>query len=228
MEKITIILVHGAWSDGAHWKYVISKLVKAGYKVRAAQNPLTSLTDDVQKTTDLINLQEGKVLLVGYSYGGAVITNAGNNDKVAGLVYVAAYAPDKGESVGEISGKRQVSGSAGIAGDDKGFLWYNYDEYQKGICADVKDEDALVMSLTQKSVNGQCFGEQTYEAAWKTKPTWYQISTQDNMLHPDTQKEMAERINAKKTISLDSSHASLVSHPEEVSELIIEAAKSLN
>ncbi|WP_136666536.1 alpha/beta hydrolase [Flavobacterium sp. H122] len=226
MKNTTIILVHGAWGDGSHWKNVIPKLTKAGYKIRAVQNPLTSLEDDVQKTIDLINAQEDNVLLVGHSYGGAVISEAGNNDKVKGLVYIAAFAPDKGESLGALLAKRQTSGGASIAPDNKGFLWIKYDEFQREFCPDVNDEDALVMSLSQKAINGQCFGDKINEPAWKSKPAWYQISAQDKMIHPETQKEMAERMNPKKIINLDASHASLASFPDEVTDLIIEAAKS--
>ncbi|MCD1117414.1 alpha/beta fold hydrolase [Chryseobacterium turcicum] len=147
-RDLTIILVHGAWGDGSHWKGVIPSLVNAGYKVRAVQNPLTSLADDVQKTKDLIDAQDGKVLLVGHSYGGAVITAAGNHDKVVGLVYVAAFAPDEGESLGSLLAKRSTSGGESIAPDNKGFLWIKYDEFQQAFCPDLNDNDALVMSLS--------------------------------------------------------------------------------
>ncbi|MEG0851467.1 MAG: alpha/beta fold hydrolase, partial [Flavobacterium sp.] len=111
-QDLTIILVHGAWGDGSHWQYVIPELAKKGYKVRSVQNPLTSLQDDINKTKDLIDAQEGKVLLVGHSYGGAVISGAGNHDKVAGLVYIAAFAPDAGDSLGALLGRRAGSGGA--------------------------------------------------------------------------------------------------------------------
>ena len=221
-------MVHGAWGDGSHWKGVIPKLAKAGYKVRAVQNPLTSLADDVQKTTDLVNAQDGKVLLVGHSYGGAVITGAGNNDKVTGLVYIAAFAPDKGESLGGLLAKRPTSGGGSIAPDDKGFLWIKYDEFQREFCPDVNDEDALVMSLSQKAISGQCFGDEMENPAWNKKPVWYQVSTRDKMIHPDTQREMSARMNPKKTIELDASHASLASKADEISKLILEAAESLS
>lgn len=224
---LTIILVHGAWGDGSHWQHVLPALHKKGYKVRSVQNPLTSLTDDIQKTKDLIDAQEGKVLLVGHSYGGSVISGAGNHDKVVGLVYVAAFAPDKGESLGGIFARReQPRGGASIYPDSKGFLWIKYDEYHKNFCEDLNEEDSLVMSLAQKAIHGSCFGAESGEPAWKNKPSWYQISAQDHMIPPATQKEMAERIKPKKIIELEASHASLASHPKEIVELIVEAAQS--
>lgn len=229
MEKkdLTIILVHGAWGDGSHWQYVIPSLTKAGYKVRSVQNPLTSLQNDIDKTKDLIDAQEGKVLLVGHSYGGAVISGAGDHDKVVGLVYVAAFAPDAGDSLGSLLGRRESKGGASIYPDSKGFLWIKYDEFHSAFCQDLDEEKALVMSLSQKPVHSQCFDDTGGEPAWKQKPSWYQISSNDHMIPAETQKEMAEHIQAKKIISLDAGHASMASHPNEISQLILEAAASL-
>ncbi|TDE41846.1 alpha/beta hydrolase [Flavobacterium rhamnosiphilum] len=225
-KDLTIILVHGAWGDGSHWQHVIPALVKEGYKVRSVQNPLTSLQDDINKTNDLIDAQEGNVLLVGHSYGGAVISGAGNHEKVVGLVFIAAFAPDAGDSLGALLGRRAGSGGASIYPDSKGFLWIKYDEYHKSFCQDLNEEDTLVMSLAQRPIHGQCFGDEAGEPAWKNKPSWYQISDNDNMIPPETQKEMAERMNPKKIINLDSGHASLASHPKEVTALILEAAST--
>lgn len=228
MANLTIILVHGAWGDGSHWQHVIPILNSKGYKVRAVQNPLTSLKDDINKTTDLINAQESKVLLVGHSYGGAVITGAGNHDKVAGLVYIAAFAPDTGESLGSIFERREKPiGAGSIRPDEQGFLWLKYDEFHDSFCQDLSEKEALVMSLSQHPIHGQCFGDQMGEPAWKHKPTWYQVSDQDRMIPPETEKEMAERMNPKKIIHLKSSHTSLASQANKVSELIIEAAESV-
>lgn len=227
-KNLTIVLVHGAWGDGSHWRHIIPALSKEGYTVRSVQNPLTSLEDDIQKTRDLIDAQEGKVLLVGHSYGGAVISGAGHHDKVAGLVFIAAFALDKGESLGGIFARREPpSGAASIYPDAKGFLWLKYDEYQKSFCGDVPDDDALVMSVSQKPIHGSIFGTEAGEPAWKAKPSWYQVSDSDNMIPPATEIEMGERMNPKKLIHLNSSHASLASHPKEVLDLILEAAKSL-
>lgn len=227
-KDLTIILVHGAWGDGSHWQHIIPSLHKEGYKVRSVQNPLTSLADDVSKTKDLIDAQEGKVLLVGHSYGGAVITGAGNHEKVVGLVYIAAFAPDKGDSLGSIFARRdQPSGAASIYPDKQGFLWIKYDAFHQSFCQDLGEDEALVMSLSQRPIHNKCFGDTSDTPAWKTKPSWYQISDQDRMIPPETEKEMAERINARKIIHLNASHASLASHPKEVLELILEAAKGV-
>jgi pimeloyl-ACP methyl ester carboxylesterase len=226
-KKVNIVLVHGAWGDGSHWHYIIPALHKEGYKVRSVQNPLTSLVDDIQKTIDLIDAQEGKTLLVGHSYGGSVISGAGHHENVVGLVYIAAFAPDKGESLGSIFARReQPSGGTSIYPDSKGFLWIKYDEYHKSFCQDLEEEDSLVMSLSQRPIHSKCFGDEAGEPAWKNKPTWYQVSDNDHMIPPETQKEMVNRMNAKKIVHLEASHASLASHPQGVLELILEAAKS--
>ncbi|WP_306349986.1 alpha/beta fold hydrolase [Flavobacterium sp. '19STA2R22 D10 B1'] len=228
-NSTTIILVHGAWGDGSHWRHVIPELHKKGYKVRAVQNPLTSLADDIEQTRKLIEAQEGQVLLVGHSYGGAVITGAGNNPKVAGLVYIAAFAPDKGESLGGIFAKREApSGAAHLVPDQYGVLWVKYDKFHESFCADLSEDEANVMSLSQKAISGKCFGDESGAPAWKEKPSWYQISEKDHMIPPVTQKEMAERMNPKKIISLDSSHASMASHPKEIINLIVEAAEAVS
>ncbi|KIO77420.1 hydrolase [Pedobacter lusitanus] len=227
-KDLTIILVHGAWGDGSHWQHVIPSLTKEGYKVRSVQNPLTSLQDDINKTLDLIDAQEGKVLLVGHSYGGAVITGAGNHKNVVGLVYIAAFAPDEGDSLGSIFGRReQPSGGAAIYPDAKGFLWIKYDEFHQSFCQDLNETEALIMSLAQKPIHSSAFGDKMGTPAWKTKPSWYQVSAHDHMIPPATEQEMAENIKAKKIIHLDAGHASLASHPNEVTGLILEAAGTL-
>jgi len=227
-KNLTIVLVHGAWGDGSHWRHIIPALSKEGYTVRSVQNPLTTLDDDIQRTRDLIDAQEGKVLLVGHSYGGAVISGAGHHDKVVGLVFIAAFALDKGESLGGVFARREPpSGAASIYPDAKGFLWIKYDDFHKSFCADVPDDEALVMSVAQKPIHGSTFAAEAGEPAWKTKPSWYQVSDSDNMIPPATEIEMGERMNPKKLIHLNSSHASMASHPKEVLDLILEAAKSL-
>lgn len=228
-KNITIILVHGAWGDGSHWKQVIENLHDEGYVVRSVQNPLTSLAEDIQKTTDLIDMKEGKVLLVGHSYGGAVISGAGHHEKVVGLVYIAAFAPDKGESLGGIFARReQPSGGANIYPDAKGFLWIKYDKFHESFAQDLDQEDSIAMSLSQKPIHGSIFGTEAGEPAWKTKPSWYQVSDNDHMIPPATEKEMAERMKARKIIHLDASHASLAARPKEVTEFIKEAVAGVS
>lgn len=224
-----IILVHGAWGDASHWRHVIPPLHAKGYKLAAAQNPLTSLADDVGRTSKLAVAQDGPTLLVGHSYGGAVITGAGHAANVVGLVYVAAFAPDEGDSLGSIFARRAPPpGAASIRPDKDGFLWLDQDSFRQSFSQDLDETEALVMAVAQKPIAGRCFEDKSGPAAWKTKPSWYQVSSQDHMIPPETEQWMAERIKPRKTVTLNSSHASLASHPDEIVALIEEAAKSLS
>ncbi|WP_046656565.1 alpha/beta fold hydrolase [Lysobacter capsici] len=226
-SKPTIVLVHGAWGDGSHWRHVIPLLHQAGYPVKAVQNPLTSLADDVDRTRRLAEAQEGPTILVGHSYGGAVISGAGHAANVIALVYIAAFAPDEGDSLGGIFGRREApAGAAIIRPDQDGFLWLTQDGFHANFSADLDEAEALVMAVAQKPIAGRCFADTAGAPAWKTKPSWYQVSSQDHMIPPATQAEMAAHIGAKKTITLEASHASLASHPREVFALIEEAAKA--
>lgn len=222
--KPNILLVHGAWGDGSHWRGVIPLLHAKGYKVTAVQNPLTSLADDVERTRKLAEAQDGPTLLVGHSYGGAVITGAGHAANVVGLVYVAAFAPDEGDSLGALLGREPSPGGAAIRPDKEGFLWIAQDQFHANFCADVDETEALVMAVTQKPIAGRCFEDKSGPAAWKTKPSWYQASSGDRMIPPGTQAWMAGRLGTRKTITLDASHASLASHPADIASLIEEAA----
>jgi pimeloyl-ACP methyl ester carboxylesterase len=227
-KKLNVVLVHGAFGDGSHWKKVIPSLVAEGYNVRAVQLPLTTLEDDVKRAEDMVAAMEGPVLLVGHSYGGVVITGAGNNDKVKGLVYIAAFAPDKGESAGGLLGLRAAPpGIAFVKPDAQGFLYVDPEHYHEVFAPGVSDEDALVMALSQKPINGAAFGGPSGEPAWKYKPSWYQISSLDEMIPPETEAMFAERMNARKTITLAAGHASLASHGAEVTAFILEAAATL-
>lgn len=228
MAGPTIILVHGFWGGAAHWAKVIVELTSQGHSnLRAVELPLTSLADDAERLKKMIAQQEGDVLLVGHSYGGAVITEAGNQPNVAGLVYIAAFAPDAGESPGSLSETFPPAAFENITPDSDGYLWLKPDQYHSSFCQDLTEEEALVMAVTQKAPLGSTFGNEISVPAWKTKPSWYQISSQDHMINPDNQKMMSERLNAKKIITLDASHASLASRPKEISDLIAEAAQSL-
>lgn len=223
----TIILVHGFWGGAAHWSKTIVELNKRGFtKIRAVELPLTSLQDDAERTRKMIKQQQGPVLLVGHSYGGAVITEAGNLPNVVGLVYVAAFAPDTGESPGAITQALPPAGIAGVVPDSDGYLWVDYEQYHANFCQDLSAEEALIMSITQKAPLASTFGDAITTPAWKTKPSWYQISSEDRMINPENQKTMSARLNTKKTITLAASHASLASHPVEVSDLIEEAVKA--
>ena len=223
-----IVLVHGAWGDGSHWRRVIPQLDAKGYRVTAVQNPLTSLADDIDRTSRLVAAQDGPTLLVGHSYGGAVITGAGHAPHAIGLVYIAAFAPDEGDSLGSIFGRREPpAGAANIRPDNDGFLWIQREKFRESFCPDLDATEALVMAVAQKPIAGRCFEDKSGPPAWKSKPSWYQVSLQDRMIPPETQQWMAERIKPKKTISLAASHASLASHADEVTALIDEAARSL-
>lgn len=224
----TIILVHGFWGGAAHWSKVILELDQQGYrKVRAVELPLTSLADDAERLRKMVRQQEGKVLLVGHSYGGAVITEAGDLANVSGLVYVAAFAPDAGESPGAITGQAPPEAIANIAPDSDGYLWIGYDKYHESFCQDLDPKEAWVMSVTQKAPLGSTFADTITAPAWKKKPCWYQISSADRMINPENQKRMSARMKPRKTITLDAGHASLASHPLEVTDLIIEAAEAV-
>jgi pimeloyl-ACP methyl ester carboxylesterase len=228
MEKPAIVLVHGFWGGAAHWAKVITLLHKKGFKnIHAVENPLTSLADDAARTRQMVEQIDGPVVLVGHSYGGKVITEMGNLPNVAALVYVAAFAPDAGESAGAISQANPPQAFANIQPDSDGYLWVAQDKYHQSFCQDLSEEEAFVMAVTQKAPVGRTFGDNVTAPAWKVKECWYQISSEDRMINPENQKMMAARMNPRKTITLDASHASLASRPEEITDLIIEAANSV-
>ena len=229
MTNPAIILVHGYWGGAADWAKVIPEVWERGYTdLHAVEMPLTSLADDAGRLRKMIAQREGKVLLVGHSYGGAVITEAGNAPNVAGLVYIAAFAPDAGESPGSISQAVPPAAFANIAPDSDGYLWIRPDLYHESFCQDLDPEDALVMAITQKAPVGSTFGDAISDPAWKHKPSWYQISSEDRMINPENQKMMSARMNARNVITLDAGHASLASRPKEIAGLIVEAAQVLS
>ncbi|MDA3559433.1 alpha/beta hydrolase [Acinetobacter sp. AOR15_HL] len=228
-NKPTIILVHGFWGGAAHWRKVIIELSHRGFtSLQAVELPLTSLADDVERTKKMIAQIDGDVILVGHSYGGAVITEAGNLPNVVGLVYIAAFAPDTNESPGEITQKHLPVAAPNLSPDSDGYLWLKADKFHESFCQDLTEEEGLVMGVTQKAPLASTFGDTISSPAWKTKPSWYQISTQDRMISPENQEFMSSRLNAKKVISLDASHASLASKPVEVADLIDEAVSFFN
>ncbi|MCU4444495.1 alpha/beta hydrolase [Acinetobacter pittii] len=228
-NKPTIILVHGFWGGAAHWSKVIIELSHRGFtSLQAVELPLTSLADDVERTKKMITQVDGDVILVGHSYGGAVITEAGNLPNVVGLVYIAAFAPDTNESPGEITQKHLPVAAPNLSPDSDGYLWLKADKFHESFCQDLTEDEGLVMAVTQKAPLASTFGDTISSPAWKTKPSWYQISTHDRMISPENQEFMSSRLNAKKVISLDASHASLASKPVEVADLIDEAVSFFN
>ena len=225
MGKPAVVLVHGFWGGAAHWARVIVALRRLGYQdIRAVENPLTSLADDAERTRKMVTQIDGPVVLVGHSYGGAVITQAGNLPNVKALVFIAAFAPDAGESPGGITQQHLPVAAPNLAPDSDGYLWLKPDKFHESFCQDLPEEEGFVMGVTQKAPLAGTFGENISDPAWKYKPSWYQISSQDRMIAPENQKAMSARLNARKVITLDAGHASLASHPAEVAALIDEAA----
>jgi len=222
-----VVLVHGFWGGAAHWAKVILELKRLGYEdLHAVENPLTSLADDAERTRKMIAQVKGPVVLVGHSYGGAVISEAGNLPNVAALVYIAAFAPDAGESPGAITQQHPPEAVANIAPDSDGYLWVIPGKFGESFCQDLPADEALVMAVTQKAPLASTFGDNVSDPAWKHKPCWYQISGNDRMIAPENQRRMSARMNPRKAITLDASHASLASRATEVAALIDEAAKA--
>ncbi|MBV8103973.1 MAG: alpha/beta hydrolase [Hyphomicrobiales bacterium] len=219
-----IVLVHGAWADASSWSKVIPLLQAKGLHVVAVQNPLTSLADDVAATKRAIALQDGPVLLVGHSYGGVVITEAGNDPKVAGLVYVAAFAPAEGESVGSVT-KPYPPAPLGneLRPDAQGFLTVTPKGIADDFAQDLSDQEKQILTATQGQTAAAVFGATVTTAAWKAKPSWYVIAGNDRAIPPELEKAEAAAIKAT-SITLPSSHVAMLSHPKEVAELIEQAA----
>ncbi|CFQ29826.1 putative signal peptide protein [Yersinia bercovieri] len=226
--KLNILLVHGAWADGSQWRHIIPALHAMGHRVIAIQNPLTSLADDVECTIKLTTALYGPTLLVGHSYGGMVITQVGHLQNVVGMVYLAAFAPDAGESLSSLFALRKPPiGAAYIRPDDNGFLWIDTDRFHENMCQDIDENEALVMALVQKPLAARAFTDKSAQPAWRVKPCWYQVSTEDRMLPVETQRGFAERIQAQIVIELPASHASHISHPQQIIDLIAAAANAV-
>jgi pimeloyl-ACP methyl ester carboxylesterase len=224
INATNIVLVHGGWADGSSWSKVISILHEAGHQVSAVQLPLHSMADDVATTKRAVEQLGGPIILVGHSYGGEVITNAVyNNPNVTGLVYVAAFAPDEGQSLSDFVDPSKYPKELFLV-DSGGFIYLNPEIFRENFAQDVDPAEADLMAIVQKPFNQSIFGEKSGPPAWKQLPTWYQISDADRMIPPDVQRMFAERMNAT-TLSLDTSHASYVSHPNEIAELILNATK---
>lgn len=227
-QNINIVLVHGAWADGSSWSKVIPLLQEKGYNVTAVQIPLTSLADDAAVTRRVLAMQNGSTILVGHSYGGAVITEAGANaSNVVGLVYISAFAPEGGEALGDLNGRMPAApGQANFRPDAYGFIWIDPKAFPESFAQDVDPVTARVMAAVQKPIAASIFGDKVTQSAWKSKPSWYLVSENDRIINPDLERFMAKRIGAKKVVSIPSDHASLVSHPVEVAQLIMDAANA--
>ncbi|WP_179402703.1 alpha/beta hydrolase [Burkholderia guangdongensis] len=217
-----IVLVHGYFADGSGWQAVSKILMRDGYKVSVVQEPETSFDDDVKATTRVVDAQDGPSILVGHSYGGAVVTEAGNDDKVAGLVYVAAFQPDTGESPLELT-KKMPPATKAIKATADGHLYIEQAAFHADFAADVPATEAGFMAISQVTPAAQSFGVPITHAAWRAKPSWAVVATADRAINPDLERFMTQRAGSK-TIELNSSHVAYISHPAEVAKLIERAA----
>jgi pimeloyl-ACP methyl ester carboxylesterase len=228
-DVLDVVLVHGAWADGAGWEAVYRLLRKEGFSVSVVQNPTISLADDVQATRRVLAAQNGPVVLVGHSYGGAVITEAGNDPKVMALVYIAGWVPDKGESVSSMIDDLLTSAPPGAAlppilPPQDGFLLLDRGKFPAAFAGDVDPERAAFMADSQVPWGVGALTESIREPAWRSKPSWYLVTTEDRMIPPPAQRFMSERAGAT-LVEVAGSHAVFLSQPAVVASLIVQAAK---
>jgi pimeloyl-ACP methyl ester carboxylesterase len=223
-NSTNIVLVHGVWADGSSWSKVIPILENAGHRVIAVQLPLHSLSDDVATVKRAIDLVGGPTILVGHSYGGFVITNAGyNNQNLTGLVYVSAFGPDEGESTANFVDVAKLPPGL-LVFDSGGYAYINPEMFHQAFVQDANATEAETLAVVQKPAHQSILTEPSGPPAWKQLPTWFEVSESDRIIPPDAQRQFAQRMNAT-TISLNSSHASLVTHPDEIAQLILNATK---
>jgi pimeloyl-ACP methyl ester carboxylesterase len=219
-----VVLVHGAYADGSCWAEVIWRLQSAGLAVSAVQNPLTSLADDVAHTRRILALQSGPTILVGHSFAGTVITEAGVDPRVVGLVYVAARAPDAGEDYGALAQRFPTPpASAGLVFSD-GFGGLTEEAFLTDFANGVDPVKARTLYAAQGRIADTLFGEKVTVAAWREQPCWYAISRHDRTTSPELERFLADRMNAV-TIEVDSGHLSMITHPEVITDLILVAAR---
>ena len=219
-----IVLVHGAWADGSGWDGVHNILTEKGFNVTIVPNPNTSLADDVRITKAVLSLQDGPTVLVGHSYGGAIISEAGEHPNVKALVYVAAFVPDAGESLFKMLNDAPPDPNSPILPPADGFIWLDRAKFHANFCADVPDAKAKFMADSQVPVGLSAFDTELTVAAWKTKNSWYIVATDDKMIPPDAERGMAKRANAQVT-EIKASHAVYISRAAEVANVIQKAAE---
>lgn len=223
-EVKNIVIVHGAFADGSGFKKLYSILTKKGYHVTIVQNPLTSLKDDVDAATRAIEKQDGPVILVGHSWGGTVITEAGNHPKVAALVYIAAFMPDKNESTAQLAMSLPMKTEGGILPpDEHGVVYFDKAKFHAGFAADLSNEEAAFMSDSQVPIFATCFGALVTNPAWKTKPSYGIVATEDKALNPDIERNMYKKAGATIT-EIKGSHVIFISQAEAVAKVIMNAA----
>ena len=220
-----IVLVHGAWADGSSWSAVIERLQATGYHVTAPQFPMTALADDVARLRQVLDFQDGPAIVAGHSYGGQIMTALGTDaPNVVGLVYIAAFGLDEGESLGALLSQGPVTPAlAHLVTDKQGFGWLSEDDFVHHFAADVDPVQAKVMYAVQQALAGSAFTDVMGVPAWKSLPSWYLVATEDQAIPPDAERLFANRMGAT-TIEVPSSHVAMVSHPDDVAQLIATAA----
>jgi pimeloyl-ACP methyl ester carboxylesterase len=223
-----IVLVHGAWADGSCWSGVVERLQADGFQVRAPQFPLTSLADDVARLREVLDFQDGPTILVGHSYGGQIITALGPAAKnVVGLVYVAAFGLDEGESLGGLLSQGPVTPALEhLFTDARGFGWLSEDDFVSHFAGDVDPKHARVLYAVQQPLASSAFTDVMGAPAWRSLPTWYLVAQNDEAIPPDAERQFASRMGAT-TVEIPASHVAMVSHPAEVAELIEKAAETV-
>jgi pimeloyl-ACP methyl ester carboxylesterase len=222
-DKPTIIFVHGIWADGSSFASQITALQAKGYQVISVQNPITSLADDVAATQRAIDQVNGKVILVGHSWGGFVITQAGNDPKVVGLVYLAAYGPEQGESIFAVSANGPKTELTNYLAPTGGFVYISEKGVKAVFANDLSPQQQALIYATQTPAFHTVFEDKSASPAWKNKPTWYVVAKEDKTIHPDLERFMAKRMKAK-TTELTSGHVIMISQPTAVLHVIEEAA----
>ena len=224
---LTIVFVHGLWADGSSWNKVINPLVDKGFKVISVQNPTTSLDDDVTATTRAIDRANGNVVLVGHSWGGSVISEAGADPRVKALVYIAAFAPDKGETAASLGESVAPTILPSFIQNANGYLTLSREGVAKAFAGDLSAKEQDVVYAVQQPAFQKVFTDVGVNAAWRTKPSWYVVASEDHAINPELEKRMAARAHARTTI-LNTSHVAMLSKPNEVLDVILDAAKSVS
>jgi pimeloyl-ACP methyl ester carboxylesterase len=223
-----LVLVHGAWADGSCWSDVIQSLQADGFQVRAPQFPLSSLDDDVARLRQVLEFQDGPTILVGHSYGGQIVTALGPDaPNVAAVVYIAAFALDEGESLGALLSQGPVTPAlAHLFTDSRGFGWLSENDFVDHFAADVEPSRARVMYAVQQALASSAFTDVMGTPLWKSVPSWYLVAQNDEAIPPDAERQFAARMGAA-TVEVPSSHVAMVSHPQEVTDLVEQAAEAV-
>ena len=224
-EQPNVVLIHGAFADGSCWSAVIEDLQSKGYEVTAPQFPQTSLADDVARLRQVLEFQDGPTIVAGHSYGGQIMTALGSDTpNVVGLVYIAAFGLDEGESLGALLSQGPVTPSlAHLFTDSRGYGWLSEDDFVNHFAADVDPKRARVLYAVQQALASSAFTDVMGEPAWNSQPSWYLVAQNDEAIPPDAERQFAERMGAT-TVEIPSSHVAMLSHPTEVADLIEKAA----